>query len=374
MTFKKLIKHNSLTQKLENISKRFREVEILLSQSDISKEPKKLKTLGKEYRSLTEIVNLWNKYKKTDLEMKNITELIKNEPDREVIDLAKAEIETLKNFIEILSKDLKIALIPKDITENADAIMEIRAGAGGNEAGLFAADLFRMYERYTEKEGWDLQIVSINETGIGGIKEIVFEINGQEAYKKLTLESGVHRVQRVPTTESQGRIHTSTVTIAVLPKSEDMDITIEDNDITIDVFHSGGSGGQNVNKVATAIRITHKPSGLVVQCQNERSQIQNKLKAIEILKARLWDMEIRKRNEEISANRRSQVGTGDRSEKIRTYNYPQSRVTDHRINYTSHQLEGMLNGNLEEFINALLQEKQAKILAQSENVINDNQI
>ena len=374
MTFKKLIMHNSLTQKLENISKRFREVEILLSQSDISKEPKKLKTLGKEYRSLTEIVNLWNKYKKTDLEMKNITELIKNEPDREVIDLAKAEIETLKNFIEILSKDLKIALIPKDITENADAIMEIRAGAGGNEAGLFAADLFRMYERYTEKEGWDLQIVSINETGIGGIKEIVFEINGQEAYKKLTLESGVHRVQRVPTTESQGRIHTSTVTIADLPKSEDMDITIEDNDITIDVFHSGGSGGQNVNKVATAIRITHKPSGLVVQCQNERSQIQNKLKAIEILKARLWDMEIRKRNEEISANRRSQVGTGDRSEKIRTYNYPQSRVTDHRINYTSHQLEGMLNGNLEEFINALLQEKQAKILAQSENVINDNQI
>ena len=374
MTFKKLIMHNSLTQKLENISKRFREVEILLSQSDISKEPKKLKTLGKEYRSLTEIVNLWNKYKKTDLEMKNITELIKNEPDREVIDLAKAEIETLKNFIEILSKDLKIALIPKDITENADAIMEIRAGAGGNEAGLFAADLFRMYERYTEKEGWDLQVVSINETGIGGIKEIVFEINGQEAYKKLTLESGVHRVQRVPTTESQGRIHTSTVTIAVLPKSEDMDITIEDNDITIDVFHSGGSGGQNVNKVATAIRITHKPSGLVVQCQNERSQIQNKLKAIEILKARLWDMEIRKRNEEISANRRSQVGTGDRSEKIRTYNYPQSRVTDHRINYTSHQLEGMLNGNLEEFINALLQEKQAKILAQSENVINDNQI
>jgi len=231
-----------------------------------------------------------------------------------------------------------------------------------------------MYERYTEKEGWDLQVVSINETGIGGIKEIVFEINGQEAYKKLTLESGVHRVQRVPTTESQGRIHTSTVTIAVLPKSEDMDITIEDNDITIDVFHSGGSGGQNVNKVATAIRITHKPSGLVVQCQNERSQIQNKLKAIEILKARLWDMEIRKRNEEISANRRSQVGTGDRSEKIRTYNYPQSRVTDHRINYTSHQLEGMLNGNLEEFINALLQEKQAKILAQSENVINNNQI
>tara|TARA_Y100000590_G_scaffold404027_1_gene491217 strand:- start:2883 stop:4007 length:1125 start_codon:yes stop_codon:yes gene_type:complete len=374
MTSKKLVMHNSLTQKLENISKRFKEVEILLSQSDISKEPKKLKTLGKEYRTLTEIVNLWNKYKKTDLEIKNISELIKNEPDREVIDLAKTEIETLKNLIEVLSKDLKIALIPKDITENADAIMEIRAGAGGNEAGLFAADLFRMYERYTEKEGWDLQVVSINETGIGGIKEIVFEINGQEAYKKLTLESGVHRVQRVPTTESQGRIHTSTVTIAVLPKSEDMDITIEDNDLTIDVFHSGGSGGQNVNKVATAIRITHKPSGLVVQCQNERSQIQNKLKAIEILKARLWDMEIRKRNEEISANRRSQVGTGDRSEKIRTYNYPQSRITDHRINYTSHQLEEMLNGNLEGFINALLQEKQARILAQSENEINDTQI
>ena len=363
--------NKSIVEKLDNILIRYKELETLLSDPEITKDPNKLKDLGKEYRSLDDIVKIWQKYKKTDLEMENISELINSETDKDVIDLAKLEIESLKNTIDEASNQIKIALLPKDITENADAIMEIRAGAGGDEAGLFAADLFRMYERFAEKERWDLQVASLNETGIGGIKEVIFEINGQEAYKKLTLESGVHRVQRVPSTESQGRIHTSTVTIAVLPKSEEMDINIEDNDLVIDVFHSGGSGGQNVNKVATAIRITHKPTGLVVQCQNERSQIQNKLKAMEILKARLWDLEIRKRNEEISANRRSQVGTGDRSEKIRTYNFPQSRVTDHRINFTSHQLDEMLNGKLEDFIDALLQEKQARLLSQiEENNVN----
>ena len=358
--------NKSIVEKLDNILIRYKELETLLSDPEITKDPNKLKDLGKEYRSLDDIVKIWLKYKKTDLEIENVSELINSETDKDVIDLAKLEIESLKNTIDEASNQIKIALLPKDITENADAIMEIRAGAGGDEAGLFAADLFRMYERFAEKEKWDLQVASLNETGIGGIKEVIFEINGQEAYKKLTLESGVHRVQRVPSTESQGRIHTSTVTIAVLPKSEEMDINIEDNDLVIDVFHSGGSGGQNVNKVATAIRITHKPTGLVVQCQNERSQIQNKLKAMEILKARLWDLEIRKRNEEISANRRSQVGTGDRSEKIRTYNFPQSRVTDHRINFTSHQLDEMLNGKLEDFIDALLQEKQARLLSQIE--------
>ena len=358
--------NKSIVEKLDNILIRYKELETLLSDPEITKDPNKLKDLGKEYRSLDDIVKIWLKYKKTDLEIENVSELINSETDKDVIDLAKLEIESLKNTIDEVSNQIKIALLPKDITENADAIMEIRAGAGGDEAGLFAADLFRMYERFAEKERWDLQVASLNETGIGGIKEVIFEINGQEAYKKLTLESGVHRVQRVPSTESQGRIHTSTVTIAVLPKSEEMDINIEDNDLVIDVFHSGGSGGQNVNKVATAIRITHKPTGLVVQCQNERSQIQNKLKAMEILKARLWDLEIRKRNEEISANRRSQVGTGDRSEKIRTYNFPQSRVTDHRINFTSHQLDEMLNGKLEDFIDALLQEKQARLLSQIE--------
>ena len=366
--------NESIVEKLDNILIRYKELETLLSDPEITKDPNKLKDLGKEYRSLDEIVKIWTKYKKTNLEIESISELINSETDKDVLDLAKLEIESLKNTIEEVSDQIKIALLPKDITENADAIMEIRAGAGGDEAGLFAADLFRMYERFAEKEKWDLQVASLNETGIGGIKEVIFEINGQEAYKKLTLESGVHRVQRIPSTESQGRIHTSTVTIAVLPKSEEMDINIEDNDLDIDVFHSGGSGGQNVNKVATAIRITHKPTGLVVQCQNERSQIQNKLKAMEILKARLWDLEIRKRNEEISANRRSQVGTGDRSEKIRTYNFPQSRVTDNRINYTSHQLDEMLNGNLEDFIDALLQEKQAKLLSQiEENNVNIDQ-
>ena len=254
-------------------------------------------------------------------------------------------------------------MLPKDETEHADAVIEIRAGAGGDEAGLFASEIFRMYQRYAENRKWKLKILSQNDTGVGGLKEVTFELQGERAYQRLHLESGVHRVQRVPATESQGRIHTSTTTVAVLPKAEELDIQINDNDLKIDVFHSGGAGGQNVNKVATAIRITHLPSGLVVQCQNERSQLQNKLQGMEILRSRLWDMELRKRNEAISANRKAQVGTGDRSEKIRTYNFPQSRITDHRIGYTSHQMQNVLSGELDEFIDALLQEEQARKLA-----------
>lgn len=358
----------SVIKRFEAIANRHKEVETLMSQPDVSKNPSALQKLGREYRTLNRIITLWSEVEATTKEIQTLKDIITLETDKELVNLAKSEIDTLNTVIETLSNDLKIALLPKDETETADAIVEIRAGAGGNEAGLFAAQLFRMYERYAETQGWNFKVANVNETGIGGLKEVVFEVTGDTAYKKLKLESGVHRVQRVPTTESQGRIHTSTATVAVLPKSEDMDIQINENDLNIEVFHSGGPGGQNVNKLATAIRITHKPSRLVVQCQNERSQIQNRLRAMDILKARLWDMELKKRNEEISAVRKSQVGTGDRSEKIRTYNFPQSRITDHRINYTNHQLTKVMDGDLGEFVDTLLQEQQARLLASSENI------
>jgi len=290
-------------------------------------------------------------------------ELLELEEDPEVLEMAKDEIQELEDKLAVLTDEIRLELLPKDETEHADAVLEIRAGAGGDEAGLFAAELFRMYQRYSEARGWKMKVLSQNETGVGGIKEVTFELSGERAYQRLHLESGVHRVQRVPATESQGRIHTSTATVAVLPKAEELDVEINDNDLKIDVFHSGGAGGQNVNKVATAIRITHEPSGLVVQCQNERSQLQNKLQAMEILRSRLWDMELQKRNAEISANRKAQVGSGDRSEKIRTYNFPQSRITDHRIGFTSHQMQQVLGGEIDEFVDALLQEEQARKLA-----------
>jgi peptide chain release factor 1 len=300
---------------------------------------------------------------RTQTDLEGALEMIAEEDDPEVLEMANVEAEELKDKLETLSADIKLELLPKDETEHADAVVEIRAGAGGDEAGLFAAEVFRMYQRYAEGRKWKMKVLSQNDTGVGGLKEVTFEIEGERAYQRLHLESGVHRVQRVPATESQGRIHTSTATVAVMPKAEEVDVQINDNDLKIDVFHSGGAGGQNVNKVATAIRITHIPSGLVVQCQNERSQLQNKLQAMEILRSRLWDMEIRKRQEEESANRKAQVGTGDRSEKIRTYNFPQSRITDHRIGHTSHQMQNVLGGELDEFIDALLQEEQARKLA-----------
>ena len=265
--------------------------------------------------------------------------------------------------MNLLVQEIRNALIPKDATEHADAVIEVRAGAGGDEAGLFAGDLVRMYQRYAELRNWKFKELDTSESGVGGIKEATIEISGDGAFRRLKLESGVHRVQRVPTTESQGRIHTSTATIAVMPKAEELDIEINDNDIRTDVFHSGGAGGQNVNKVATAIRLTHIPTGLVVTCQNERSQLQNRVQAMDILRSRLWDTQLRQQQQEIAASRKAQVGTGDRSEKIRTYNFPQSRVTDHRINYTSHQLNRILEGEIDEFVDALLAEEQARKLS-----------
>lgn len=349
--------------RLKEIADRHGEVERLMSQPETASDPNAIRRLGREYSQLQHVVGLWNEMTSAQSELEGAEEMIAEEDDPEVLEMANAEADELKEKLATLYDEIKLELLPKDETEHADAVVEVRAGAGGDEAGLFAAEVFRMYQRYAESRKWKLKVLSQNDTGVGGLKEVTFEIEGERAYQRLHLESGVHRVQRVPTTESQGRIHTSTATVVVMPKAEELDVVIEDNDLKIDVFHSGGAGGQNVNKVATAIRITHLPSGLVVQCQNERSQLQNKLQAMDILRSRLWDMELRKQQDAISANRKAQVGTGDRSEKIRTYNFPQSRITDHRIGYTSHQMQNVLGGELDGFIDALLQEEQARKLA-----------
>ena len=353
----------SMEDRLKEIADRHSEVEWLMSQPEIASDPNAIRRLGREYSQLQHVVELWNDIMRAQSDMEGAREMLTAEDDAEVLEMAKVEVEELQERLDSLTAEIRLELLPKDETELADAVVEVRAGAGGDEAGLFAAEVFRMYQRYAETRKWKLKILSQNDTGVGGIKEVTFEIAGERAYQRLHLESGVHRVQRVPTTESQGRIHTSTATVVVMPKAEEVDIEISDKDLKIDVFHSGGAGGQSVNKLATAIRITHLPTGLVVQCQNERSQLQNKQQAMEILRSRLWDMELRKQQEEISANRKAQVGTGDRSEKIRTYNFPQSRITDHRIGYTSHQMQQVLGGELDGFIDALLQEEQARKLA-----------
>jgi peptide chain release factor 1 len=352
-----------MIDRLSEIADRHAEVERLMSLPETAADPNTIRRLGREYSELQNVVDLWKTYERLSTNLEQANSLAEDASDPDVQELARAEVEDLENELAPLIEQFQQALIPRDATEHADAVVEVRAGAGGDEAGLFAADLYRMYQRYAEFRGWKLKLLDMNETGIGGIKEVIFELSGDGAYRRLKLESGVHRVQRVPSTESQGRIHTSTATVAVLPRAEEVDIEINENDIRTDVYHSGGAGGQNVNKVATAIRLTHIPTGIVVTCQNERSQLQNRMQAMEILRARLWDMELQRQQNEIAADRKAQVGTGDRAEKIRTYNFPQSRVTDHRINYTSHQLQRILEGEIDEFIDALLAEEQARKLA-----------
>lgn len=353
----------SMLSRLSEIADRHAEVERLLSLPETAQDPNAMRRLGREYSDLQNVVDLWREYESASKDLDQARSLLVDETDEEMIDMARAEISELEAKAGPLMEQIQTALIPQDATEHADAVIEIRAGAGGDEAGLFAGDLLRMYQRYAEANGWKFDVIDSSETGVGGVKEVVFEVSGDGAFRRLKLESGVHRVQRVPATESQGRIHTSTATVAVLPKAEEVDVEINANDIRTDVYHSGGAGGQNVNKVATAIRLTHLPTGIVVTCQNERSQLQNRLKAMEILRSRLWDEQIRQQQSEIAADRKAQVGTGDRSEKIRTYNFPQSRVTDHRIGFTSHQLDRVLGGEIDEFIDALLAEEQARKLA-----------
>ena len=355
-----------MLNRLEEIKTRFKDLEVMMTKPEIISNQVQMTKISKEYRNLENVNVLWNSYQNISNEINENKEFIDSE-DIDMSELASSENEELEKELAKIYEELNLALIPKDATDEADAIIEIRAGTGGDEAAIFGNDLLRMYTRYAENQKWKMNILSSSYSETGGIKEIVVEISGEGTFSKLKHESGVHRVQRVPKTESQGRIHTSTATVAVLPKSEEIDIEIKDDDIRTDVFHSGGAGGQNVNKVATAIRLTHSPSGIVVSCQNERSQLQNKIQAMEILKSKLWDLEIQKQQNERSEARKSQVGSGGRSEKIRTYNYPQGRITDHRIKLTSHRLSEFMDGLIDEIIEPLMKDEQAKKMISSKS-------
>lgn len=347
-----------MMDRLREIEERYEELGRLLSQPEVLKDPSAIQRYAKERSTLTDLVSSLREYRKVLSEIEQSSELLL-EDDEEIKDLAKEELQQLKERQETLENEIKRLLVPKDPFDEKNIFLEIRAGAGGDEAALFGADLFRMYARYAEMQGWKIEIMSQNVTGVGGFKEIIALIEGKEAYRRLKYESGVHRVQRVPTTESQGRIHTSAVTVAILPEAEDVDIDIEPEDLKVDVFRSSGPGGQSVNTTDSAVRITHLPTGLVVSCQDEKSQHKNKSKALRVLKARLLDRVREEQQKEISLERKKQVGRGDRSEKIRTYNFPQSRINDHRIGLTLHKLEGVMEGNLDELIDALTAHYQA---------------
>ena len=341
-----------IIEKLEKLSERYKKLEEELSKPEVLKDREKFKELSKEHKDLTEIYETYLEYKKTQEEIKEAKELLRSQ-DRDIRELAQEEVERLKGKIGKLERKLKMLLVPKDPNDSKNVILEIRAGAGGEEAALFAADLFRMYQKYAEEKGWRVTVLSANRTGLGGYKEVIALIEGEGAYSRLKYESGVHRVQRIPVTESSGRIHTSTATVAVLPEADEADVEINPQDLKIETFRASGAGGQYVNTTETAVRITHIPTGIVVTCQDERSQFQNKQKALKILYAKLKDYYERKRREEIAKERKEQVGTGERSEKIRTYNFPQNRVTDHRINLTLYKLQDVLEGKLDEIIEAL---------------------
>ncbi len=356
-----------MIEKLEAVEQRYIELTQKIADPEIIAKHEEWRKLAKEHAALEEIVNCFREYKKTLEQIEENQEMLKEASgDVEMEELIKSDLEELEEKQAKLKEHLKILLLPKDPNDEKSVIVEIRAGTGGEEAALFAGDLFRMYSRYAEKQGWKAEIIDSNPTELGGYKEIIFEINGHGAYSRLKYESGVHRVQRVPTTEAGGRIHTSAATVAVLPEAQEIDIEINPNDLRIDIFRSSGHGGQSVNTTDSAVRITHLPTGIVVTCQDERSQLKNKEKAMKVLRARLLEKAQEEQNQKIAENRRSQVGSGDRSERIRTYNFPQGRITDHRIGLTIHQLTNVLEGELDEIIDALIAEDQAKKLAQVE--------
>jgi peptide chain release factor 1 len=348
-----------MLEKLAGIEDRYEEINQLLM--EVGDDYQRAAELGMERAELEPLVDKAREYRKA-LSRLEEARAFEDSADAEMVQLAEAEIAELEPKIERLEGQIKTMLLPQDPRDKRNVIVEIRAGTGGDEAALFAADLFRMYNRYAERKGWGTDLLSANEIGIGGFKEVIFMIKGRGAYSRLKYESGVHRVQRVPVTESQGRIHTSTATVAVLAEVDEVEIRIPENDIRMDVYKSAGAGGQNVQKNATAVRITHIPTGIVVQCQDERSQLQNRLRAMSILRARLYEMEEQKRQSQIDETRRSQVGTGERSEKIRTYNYPQSRVTDHRINVSSYNLPAVMDGEIDEFVDELATRDEAERL------------
>ena len=349
-------------EKLEAMESRFKELEQLMADPQIATNPEEIQRLAKERASMEELVSKYQAYKSVSKEVDDTLHLLQDGLDEEMKALAQEELEDLEKRISTLEADIQETLITRDLRDGKDVIIEIRAGAGGDEAGLFAADLYRMYSRYAQSKGFYVAVLNTNETGIGGFKEIIFEARGKGAFSKFKYESGVHRVQRVPITETSGRIHTSTVTVAVMSEVEDVEVDVNPDDLKIDIFHAGGHGGQNVNKVATAVRITHLPTGIVAVCQDERSQMKNKTKAMKVLRARFYDIEYRKQQEEITESRRSQVGTGDRSEKVRTYNFPQDRVTDHRIGLTMHNLTGVLEGELDELVKTLTAKEREQSL------------
>ncbi len=342
-----------MIEKLEEIKKRFEEVGQLIVQPDAMADMNKYTKLNKEYRDLEKIVIKYDEYSLAKDNLTNAKDVLVKEKDPEFREMAKEEIDELTPKVEELEEELKMMLIPKDPNDSRNVILEIRAGTGGDEASLFVGDLFRMYKLFAESQKWDFSVLNFSEGSTGGYKEIVTSVNGEDVYAKLKFESGVHRVQRVPATESQGRVHTSAATVAVLPEAEEVDVEINMADVRRDTFRASGAGGQHINKTESAVRLTHNPSGLVVECQDGRSQHANFDKALKVLRSRLYDMELKKHNDAISAQRKSMVGSGDRSDKIRTYNYPQGRVTDHRINFSVHNLPTVMNGELGEFIEQL---------------------
>ena len=355
-----------MLDKLQKVEDRFREIESQLGDPSVVANVDRFTKLTRELATLEPIVKKFREYKKILEQIDEDKILVETADDDELKSIAAEELADLRKSKAELDKELPILLLPRDPNDDKNVIVEIRGGVGGEEAALFAGDLFRMYTRYAENQGWKVDIVDANPTTIGGFKEISFTVDGHGAYSKLKYESGTHRVQRVPVTESSGRIHTSAVTVAVLPEAEEVDVEINPNDLRIDTYCASGAGGQYVNRTETAIRITHLPSGIVVQCQDEKSQLKNKEKAMRVLRARVKDLAVREQNEAIAADRKNQVGSGDRSERIRTYNFPQGRVTDHRIGLTLHKLDSVLNGDLEEIISALITADQSKRLGSRE--------